>query len=232
MPTLRLVAKIDGSLKDMLNTRADEIGDALRAAVENAATSLQTELRDQVRSAGLGDGLASAWQLTVFPQGKRSSWRPAGLVYSKATRLHAAFNMGGTISARNAQWLVIPLPPAIELGLATDRRQNKGASNRALNRKWSNVDAAIDLFGDLRFVPIGGSGASKALLVANPARAKRGERLSNHGGRRVARAGNQKDIPLFLLVKQVTGRKLLDIDGAAERALARLRRNLSNIAPR
>jgi len=215
------MARIDGSLQAMLNTRADEIGAALRSAVENAATSLQQELRDQVRQAGLGDGLANAWQLTVFPQSARSSWRPAGLVYSKATRLHAAFNMGGTISARNAQWLVIPLPPALELGLATDARQNKDAQNRAANRKWSNVDAAIDIFGDLRFVPIGGG--SKALLVAD--RRNKGR----SPGRKTFRGGAGADVPLFLLVKQVTGRKLLDIDGAADRALARLNRNLSNL---
>ena len=221
MATLRLVAKIDGSLQKMLNTRADEIGDALRAAVENAATALQQELRDQVRSAGLGDGLANAWQLTVFPQTKRSSWRPAGLVYSKATRLHAAFNMGGLISVRNVQWLVIPLPPAIELGLATDTRRNKDAQNRATNRKWSNIDAAIDIFGDLRFVPL--SGGSKALLVADR---RNKDRVP---GRKTFRGGAGADLALFLLVKQVTGRKLLDIEGAAERALARLQRNLSNL---
>ena len=198
MATLRLAAHIDGNLRQMLNTRADEIGEALRSAVENAATSLRQELRDQVRQAGLGDGLANAWQLTVFPQSSRKSWRPAGLVYSKATRLHAAFNMGGVISARNAQWLAIPLPPAIDLGLATDARQNKDAQNRAANRKWSNVDAAIDMFGELRFVSIGGASASKALLVGdrrNKGRAP-GRKTFRGGAVRIPAAIYPADSPL------------------------------------
>ncbi|HKX06558.1 MAG TPA: hypothetical protein VJN67_00125 [Stellaceae bacterium] len=48
MRTLRLVAQVDGSLREMLNTRTDKIDDALRAAVEKAGTSLQSELRQQV----------------------------------------------------------------------------------------------------------------------------------------------------------------------------------------
>lgn len=222
MAGLKITAQLSGSLRDMLNRRMDELGDGLRSAVENASKSLQAELRDQVRSAGLGNALASAWQVEVYPQKSKRSLHPAGLVYSKATRLHAAFNMGGVITARNAHWLVIPLPAAIELGLASDSRRNKDSSNRAANRKWSNIDAAIDLFGELRFVPIGNG--ARALLIGDRRTGARNARLA---GRQLPRG--DAEIPLFLLVRQVSGRKVLDIDGAAQRAMARLRANLSNL---
>lgn len=74
----------------------------------------------------------------------------------------------------------------------------------------------------LRFVPIGNG--ARALLVADGK--ARGDTLARGG------AGRATSIPLFLLVKRVRGRKLLDLAAAAKQAEAQLVANLSNILGR
>jgi hypothetical protein len=213
---LRVVARIDGKLKQSLLADWDERVAAAVQAVDSAASDLRDELRDQVRSAGLGEGLANAWQL--LPSGGR--FASSALVYSKASRLHTAFNQSETITTQNADWLVIPLPAAVQRGLATDSGRNKDATSRSSNRRWSDVDTAISIFGQLRFVPL--AGGQKALLIAPAVPIKRG--TSSRGV-----AANAADIPLFLLLKQVHSKKLLDIEGAEADAQTRLETNLSNV---
>lgn len=218
-----IVGRITGDLKELVNAGFDEIADAARAAVRSASEALQTELRRQTRAAGLGTGLEKAWRLELYPKTGRRTLRPAGLVFSKATRLHDAFDSGETITARGSKWLAIPLPAAKELGL--DKSPQRPDSRRAspLPAKWSNVAAAEARFGgDLRFVPIGNG--ARALLVADGK--ARGDRFARGG------AGRAVSIPLFLLVRKVRGRKLLDIAAATRAAEAQLASNLSNILGR
>lgn len=217
MATGSFYAKIDGNLRETLLHRADEIGNAARQAVESAANKLKDELRAQTAGAGLGSGLANAWQ--VLPPRGRFAF--SALVYSKAPLLHRAFDMGGTITAQNGIYLVIPLDAAVKLGLATSKAHNKGGANRALNRKWSDVDAAIDMFGNLRFVPL--KGGNQAILFGDQ------NNIGKPRGAKISRTGQRQDIALFLLVKQTRLPKKLDVEGAASRALAQLKTNLGNI---
>lgn len=220
---MRIVGRIGGDLKDMLSRPLDEIADAARAAVQSASEALQADLRAQVAAAGLGHGLEKAWRMQLYPHGRTRSFRPAGLVWSKATRLHDAFERGEPVAAGSGRWLAVPLQAAVDAGFA--RRpgrpggQGRGSSTPA---KWSNIAAATERFGPLRFVPI--NGGARALLVADGK--VRGDRLGR------GKAGRAASIPLFLLVRRVRGRKLLDIAGAAQRAEARLAANLSNILGR
>ncbi|MGF7176997.1 DUF6441 family protein [Azospirillum doebereinerae] len=220
---MKIVGRISGDLKELMNTRFDEIADAARAAVRSASEGLQAELRRQTVAAGLGSGLEKAWRLDLYPKiSRRRTLRPAGLVYSKATRLHDAFDNGETITARGGKWLAIPLPAAKAAGL--DKSPMRDDSRRAspMPAKWSNVVAATSKFGALRFVPIGNG--ARALLVADGK--ARGDTLARGG------AGRATSIPLFLLVKRVRGRKLLDLAAAAKQAEAQLVANLSNILGR
>lgn len=220
---MMILGRITGDLKELVNTSFDEIGDAARAAVRSASEGLQAELRRQTRAAGLGTGLEKAWRLELYPKvSRRRTLRPAGLVYSKATRLHEAFDSGETITARGAKWLAIPLPAAKAAGF--DKQPQRPDSRRAspVPAKWSNVKAAEAKFGPLRFQPIGNG--ARALLVADGK--ARGDTLARGG------AGRAASIPLFLLAKKVRGRKLLDIDAATKAAEAQLATNLSNILGR
>lgn len=217
---MMIVGRIKGDLQELLNAGLDEVSDGARAAVRSASEGLQADLRSQTRAAGLGVGLEKAWRLELYPKvSRRRTMRPAGLVYSKATRLHDAFDDGQIIAARGAKWLAIPLPAAKAAGL--DKSPKRRDSQRAgpLPAKWSNIDAAKAKFGELRFIPIGNG--ARALLVADGK--ARGDTLARGG------AGRATSIPLFLLVKRARGRKLLDIAAAAKRAEAQLATNLSNI---
>lgn len=218
---MMIVGRLSGDLKALVNTTLDEVADAARAAVAAAAEGLQADLRDQVRAAGLGGGLEKAWRLQLYPQRGRKTLHPAGLVYSKATRLHDAFDAGEPIRARGGHWLAIPLPAAKAAGLDTMRPRPGGRAG-PLPAHYSNVAAAEARFGALRVVPLAGN--RRALLVADGK--ARGATLARGG------AGRAASIPLFLLVRQVRGRRLLDIDAAVKRAEARLAVNLSNILGR
>ncbi|MCW2242807.1 DUF6441 family protein [Azospirillum canadense] len=211
-----IVGHITGDLKALLNEQLNEVADAARAATRAAAEDLQAELRAQVRAAGLGVGLEKAWRLDVYPRAGRKSLRPAGLVWSKAERLHDAFDGGDTVTARGGKWLAIPLDAAKAAGLDKSRERRipgrQGKTGRGGQMaKWSNVAAAEGRFGRLRFVPLDGN--KRALLVAD--------------GKPGAPA-----VPLFLLVSKARGRKLLDIGAAAKKAEARLATNLSNMIGR
>lgn len=210
--TLRFVVLVDGDLKALLNDRVGELAEAARAAVRATAEALQAELRQQVLGAGLGAGLANAWRVEVYPKSARASLRPAGLVTSKAPRLHEAFDLGEPVRAHGSGWLALPLPPARAAGL--DRSPGRGDAARggrfaATPAKWSNVAEAERRFGRLRFVLVRGGAA--ALLIPPPSRAR------------------PRPEPLFLLLRQVSGSKRLDIDAAARRAEARLALNLSTV---
>lgn len=216
-----IVGRLDGDLKALVNDVVSDVAGGARAAVRGASEQLQADLRGQVRAAGLGVGLEKAWRLELYPKTGRRTLRPAGLVYSKATRLHDAFDAGETVVAGKGKWLAIPLPAAIQAGL--HKRDQRPDTQRAgpLPAKWSSVDEARHLFGELAFVPL--DGGKRALLVA---------RGRSSGGILHARArGPAQDTPLFLLVRRVRGRKLLDIDAALKAAEARLARSLSNILP-
>lgn len=218
---MRLVATLSDDLKAIIQEGRDEIADAVRASVRSAAEALQAELRQQVRTAGLGNGLEKAWRLDVYPKA-RKTFRPAALVYSKATRIHDAFEAGATIRARGGKWLMIPLEAAKVVG--ADRSPMRGGRSRGgpIPAKWSNVQRAEDRYGPLRFVPIGNG--ARALLVADGR--VRGDKVGRY------KQGRAASIPVFLLIRQTRLPKRLDIAGAARRAEARLYSNLSNLLGR
>jgi hypothetical protein len=183
----------------------DVSGQQARAkrAVNAAGMKARDVLRAQTQAAGLGAGVSNAWQVKLYPSRGRAD-NPASYVYSKAPRIVEAFSTGATITARNAEYLVIALPAAKALGL--DRMVSRpGARGGGLPARYSNVTAAIAQFGALRFVPLKNG---HALLVADSTRGA-------PAGRVVARqAGN--GTALFLLLKSDHDRKALDLDAAAE----------------
>lgn len=210
-----ITARVEVDLSGIERLIDSELASAAQEAVNAAAEDLQRELRGQTVASGLGNGLANAWGLL-----RAGGTRPfSALVYSKAPRLHDAFIKGGTIRARNAQWLVLPLKAAVQYGL--EKGRPAGASARGSDRRMSNIDKAIDLFGNLRFVLLLGGG--RAVLFADPRNLNRPRGAKNYAG------STPQDIPLFLLVRSVNLAKRIDLDGAVAKARDRLRRNLSNI---
>ena len=214
---MRLVVDVAGSFRELLKDAGDNLAAVLTNAVAAAGADLQEVLRGQVRAAGLGEGLAKAWRYEAYPKGRRASLGPAALVYSKAARLHQVFETGATITARGSKWLVLPLPAAEALGYDTRPlgRKPGGRANRLT--RWSNVDAAVARYGELRFVAF--DGGRRALLIAdNLSRARQRTVRRRLVGAGQLEAANRvsSGVPLFLLIRQVRVGKQLDIAGAVK----------------
>lgn len=216
---LGLKVAVTGSLLEAFEQELTETKRAITAAVVDTGTELRDELRAQVRTAGLGSKLEKAWRLERYPK-RGASLSPAALVFSKSTRIHAAFDRGGVIKVRNANWLVIPLPPALRQKFHLSQAHSKSTSQP---RKYSEVDAAIRRYGKLRFVQVD---PTTALLIADNA-TKTGRVSSAKGGRKRRKGGGPKGVAIFLLKKEAHLRKSLDIQRVFNRADSLLARNLA-----
>lgn len=198
---MRLSTAIQGDLGQFLEGELTELAGQVRAAVNAAAEGLRDELRAQVRSASLGLGLEKAWRSETYPKGRRTL-RPAGLVYSKSTVLHRAYIEGPTIVA-GKRFLVIATPAAIRMGFGeTNVARRGGGIPAGAKRKYSSLGAAMSRLGKdrLRLVP-----------------AKRGRFVVLYEP-----AGRARPVVLFVLVRSVKVRRLLDFDGPAEKWLNEL----------
>lgn len=207
---MQLRAAIEGDLRQVMARETVVLKAGIKAGTLKASDALKDRLRGQVRAAGLSSSVEKAWQSKVYPKG--DSMGAAGLVYSKAARIHSAFDAGATIGPKAGQWLVIPLPAARRLKLDLSYQRSKGSRPR----HWSDIDAAVRRFGALRRVALRGG---RILLVADGVTASGARRKvrTARGGGAVQGVGNVS-MPLFLLVRRIRLGKRLDIDGAVTQA--------------
>lgn len=207
---MHIGAAIEGDLRKIMAREVSVLAAGIKAGTVKAADGLKEKLRAQVRAAGLSTPVEKAWQSKVYPKGE--SMGAAGYVYSKAKRIHAAFDVGGDLRPKNGEWLVIPLPAARKLKLDVSYQRSKGSRPR----HWSDVEAAVARFGALRRVMLPGG---RMLLVADRVTASGARRKvrTTREGARVQGLGNVS-MPLFLLVKRVRLGRRLDIDGAVASA--------------
>jgi hypothetical protein len=230
--------KVQGMVSEEIKQRQEILSAGLRDGVHRTAEMLQAELRGQVRRANLGEGLEKAWRLEKYPKRKsKTNLDPRAVVYSKSTILHRAFEESRSIRAVRAQYLVIALPAAIHLGLGYSTKSRKGGAVPAgQRRKVSDIEAAAKL---LRAVVVSAHNAKRGPRMA---KAKPKGRNAPIEGRRIvimkARKGDgltavfyapdqPKGLPLFALRKQIQGKKLLDISGAAETARRAVKREIN-----
>ncbi len=207
---MRLEAALQGSLREIMTAELRGAERAITAGVREATDGLKGELRRQITSAGLGSRLANTWRSEVYPKG-RPSLGAAGFVWSKAPRIVRLYAEGAVIRSKRGLFLAIPTPAAGRFG---DARQ------KITPGSWERIHGLR-----LRFVFRRGS---PSLLVADNARlTKRGRATANIGrnkGAAFTRLSGRTTIPLFILVPQVTVRKRLDVDGAAQKWIAALPR--------
>lgn len=200
---MRLQAAVQGDLNALLAAELRSAERAVTAGVRAATDGLKTELRSQITGACLGTRLASTWRGEVYPKGQ-PSLAAAGYVWSKAPRLVRLYAEGAIIRSRRGLFLAIPTPAAGRFG-DVRRKITPGSWERTHGLR-------------LRFVYRRGS---PSLLVADNARlTKRGRAVANIGRRKgdqFTRLSSRTTVPLFILVPQVTVRKRLDVDGAAQK---------------
>jgi hypothetical protein len=206
----RLTAALEGDLKRIMELEVRAAQRALTAGIREATDGLKTELRRQITAAGLGSRLANTWRGEVYPKGQPSIGA-AGYVWSKAPRLVRLYAEGVVIRSKQGLFLAIPTPAAGRFG---DNRQ------KITPGAWERIHGMRLRFVYRRSAP--------SLLVADNARlTKRGRATANIGRRQGAaftRLTGRTTVPLFILVPQVTVRKRLDVDGAAQKWIGALPR--------
>jgi hypothetical protein len=200
---VRLEASIEGSFKETITAEVRRAARAVTTGVGSATLGLKSELRRQITGAGLGERLARTWRSEVYPKG-RQSIGAAGYVWSKAPGLVRLYAQGAVIRSHRGLYLAIPTPAAGKYG---------DARKKITPGDWERIHGLR-----LQFVyrPNGPS-----LLVANNARlTARGRAVANigrRGGDPFTRLAGRTTVPVFILVPQVTVRKRLDIEGAAQK---------------
>ena len=207
---MRIGAAITGDLRTMMKAELKNIGDAARKSIAESTAGLKEELRAEVRSAGMGNRLATTWRSKLYPnEGPLDS---AGFVYSKAPKIIDAHSRGVTIRARGGKYLAIP----------TDAAPKKGTDGKRVTPK-----TMPSRFGELRFVPRAGK---PPLLVADNLRVSTGKK----GGFLRASATAQRTgrgvatVVMFILVPQVKLKKKFDIKSTSEKWLGRMHQKLSS----
>lgn len=193
MAVMRIGVAITGDLRKIMQEELKNIGDAARKSITESTTGLKEDLRNQVRSSGMGNRLATTWRSKFYPNA--APMDSAGLVYSKAPKIIYAHDRGVTIRAKGGKYLAIP----------TDAAPKKGTDGKRVTPA-----TMPSRFGELRFVPRAGK---PPLLVADNLRASTGKK----GGFRSASATARRTgtgittVVMFILVPSVKLKKKFDI---------------------
>lgn len=195
------------------------------AAAEEGRDGLE-KLRADVRSAGLGDGVANAWRMEVQPR-KRLAYSPAVFFRSAAPHIIDAFTKGQPI--RGKPLLAVPIPgsPADTIRLRRGQERTAEIEKR---------------YGPLRAINLKGGGV---MLVARGRANADGSGVRQLMRRRATgtkdyftplNQKNQVDIPMFWLIPNVRLGKRLNWpeiarqiqSDYAQRVETNLRKRLAN----
>lgn len=206
---MRVVARVQGNVPEMLARTTLRAETKVTAAVAGATQVAKQAFRDQV-SGALGRRLGGSIRAEVYPAGT-TSLNAAGLVWTRAPEIVGAHARGATIHARGGRYMAIPLPAA--------------GSTRPTPAEWQFRTGR-----KLVFVPPRGR-RRNALLVAE------GVRLRTSGVAVALRRRRRRDgiqtgesgVPIFVLVRQVRLKKVLDIPAVAAVGGAALRGRLRNL---
>lgn len=209
---MKLRVETTGSFLDAVEEFQRDLSNDLRAAVRDAGASLQEALRGQVRAAGLGKKLENAWRMETYPKGGKVTLHPAALVYSKATKLHAAYNAGGLIRRKNGQYLAIP----------TENVPNR-AGSFGKRKPMTPVEVEAAFNHDLQFVATKSGG----ILTMPVVRGRKAGTLRAATKRRVQQGRKVEMVVMFWLIKQARIKKVLDIESAAAEAEAQLQASVA-----
>lgn len=181
-----------------LEAKKDAVARSVTRAMTDVTSGLNSDLREDVKGAGLGDRLANTWRGETYPKSK-DSINAAAFVWSKAPKLVSAFDLGVAIRGRNRKYLAIP---TLEAGV----QAGAGKRRRISPESWSRETGV-----KLRFVSKG----NHALLVADahyvrqPARWR--ARKNFKPIRQPRLPGAKTYVVVFILVPQVTLRKRLSV---------------------
>lgn len=234
MPSL-IRAAVNGSLNAAMVQEVRDVSAGLRRAVERTGRAAQAELRAQARATGFRDGgraLANAWRLRVYPPNPSSlTFRPAALVWSNSPDIAEAFDRGVAIVAKRTRYLAFPTGynaiggrrnAGRRGGLRITPQQMLRARGQAFVIR-SKTNPSV-LLWCLRVSEARGlsrrSRNRVRLFVGSGTEVLTGNRRGQQARAREVLA--QGFVPMFFLMRRVTPRKRLDIEGVRRLGAAAL----------
>jgi hypothetical protein len=217
--------RIEGSIRLQVDDAVLTVAGALRRAVTSVGRQTQAVLRAQARSAGFKDGgraMANAWRVDLYPAAGRGirSWRPAALVHSKMPELVHIFDQGAVVTAKGRKYLAIPTPINRLSGRRQDGRYRTRVTPQEMFRLGGFVRPSRNprvLLWCLRLRSETTKRGRLKLFAGRYSEILTG-RVKGQQARRQEYAAAHSFVPMFLLIKQVTLRKRLDLADAAAAA--------------
>jgi hypothetical protein len=229
-----LRATVTGNLTQALDQEVRKVAAALRRAVATTGQQVQGELRAQARGTGFKDGgrsVANAWRLQVFPRtgvGPKTL-RPAALVWSRMPDVVTAFDRGAPIRAKAGKYLAFPT--GYNAG-----RGRRNAGRRGGMRVTPEQMIAAGKRGEAFVLPsksnprvrlwclrvAGAYGTTQRtrkrlrLFVGESTEVVTGKVKGLQQRRRDVL--KQGFVPMFFLMRQVSLRKRLDVEGVRRKA--------------
>lgn len=208
MGDLRLEMAMQGSAEMWVKRVTAATLEGLSLAALITARDVQEDLRDDVRKAGLGDGIANAWRLEHYPKGRQRSWNPSAFLWSNAAHIVEAHARGEPIRGK-AGLLAVPIPgsPAWEMKLRPGEERTA-----KIRQRFGPLRLIVPRKGPPMLVATGRGDASGALRPLRKARVK------GTGDAYTPLRQPRVDIPMFWLVPQVRLEKVLSWPAIFERA--------------
>lgn len=196
-----LKIEVRGSVNEILTSERHAGARAAKQAMVGFAQGVKTDWRGQVVGAGLGTRLGNSIRSQAYPQAG-NSLNAAALVWTRASKIVAAFEEGAVIRAQNGFWLAIPTQAA-----------GRGRGQKLTPGMWESKNGR-----ELDFVYRPGR---PALLVDVGRKAKGNVMVRRRvrGGHKLSepRTFRNRSVVMFILVPQVTLRKRLNLYASALR---------------
>lgn len=189
------VRGFEAALRSSLEFESKRVEAAVNTAVREATDGLKEEMRDQTFGK-LGNKVAYAWRGRFYPN-KDDGRGPAGFVWSKAPKI---------IDFHRAERIVTPIGGAFAIPVnPVVKRGGRAMSIQEVESKFNQ-----DL--QARRLPSGNVGLFADLIGA---RSGKGFRPATKG--RLAQGRETELVLLFVLVRNIRSRKLIDLTGPANR---------------
>lgn len=210
---MRVTVKMEG-LHEVLGGALARIEKGTTDGMREAATGLKEELREQVRSAGLGERMAKTWRSEVYPR-SGTSLNPAAWVKSRAPKIVSFFEEGKPVRARNGRFLAIP---------TDDTPRKRGGRPMSVDEVQARYGKRLQLIpSSARFATPSMRRPGVAYLVLKDlVIRKSSQKWRNRSAREMARGRQSSTVIMFILVPIVKGQKRLDLRAAAETWAARV----------
>ena len=215
---MRAEAETSG-LSACLDHGLDQIARATSEGMRRAVEGLKEDLRNETYAAGLGLRVANAWQGSTFPDKGRISLDPAGYVWTNTPRIVDGFVRGATIRpVAGGRYLWIPtdnVPIVSGSQRADPSRRGRGPATPYEVELLFNQDLILRRWRGGRML------AFVEVIKARTQRTgRRNLRRATPG--RLAQGRKVERILMFVLVRSVKLRSLIDPQAAGQRWAARV----------